>query len=535
MRRFSRPGAWMAMARMLSTWMLLVVGPAQAQVQYEVFSQTTDPYINVLTDMPHLAAVNPTVTQQNRLIVFFGGGMSAPINYRLFTRHAANDGFHVINLRYINNFSLYDRCHLQATASLISECYFMSRGEVAYGSGTRDWQANNNIVAINDANSILNRLIKLLAYLNATYPGDGWGQYISGNHDSRYQGKTPVWSKVILAGHSQGGGFAAYLADEIAVSRVVTLANPRDEVDATTNAKWISDSIEVTPQADYFGFAHADESRFDIYQRAWAAIGYSGSVTLVDGVRPPYGGSHRLATRAPPQEGTTAADPMHGSSAADHTTPKYADGCALHLPVWRYMYTGGNANAPQWQDTDMGAGVMGHSCGSGQNTTNYTRRIAGSGAGWSYVASDALRFHSKPIGSEGSLTTQLTVLDNVPGAHAGVMIRAGLNADAAFVSIGLYRTSTGGATLRTVARLSAGGTTILRDDPIPSDTPWLKIVRSGNTLTAYMSADGITFTPSYSRTFGYTPPTMYMGFAVASSSTTSTATGHFDNVAYSRP
>jgi hypothetical protein len=81
-----------------------------------------------------------------------------------------------------------------------------------------------------------------------------------------------------------------------------------------------------------------------------------------------------------------------------------------------------------------------------------------------------------------------------------------------------YRTTTGGSTNQSVG----GGATL---------PYWVKVVRSGSTLSGYSSPDGATWTQvgtSQTITMGQN---VYIGLAVTSGSTSSLATATFDNVA----
>jgi len=56
---------------------------------------------------------------------------------------------------------------------------------------------------------------KLLQYLVTEYPDEGWEPF--------YYAGEPAWNKVTLSGHSQGGGFAAYIAASERVARVARI------------------------------------------------------------------------------------------------------------------------------------------------------------------------------------------------------------------------------------------------------------------------------------------------------------------------
>src|SRR5206468_12031175 len=110
-------------------------------------------------------------------------------------------------------------------------------------------------------------------------------------------------------------------------------------------------------------------------------------------------------------------------------------------------------------------------------------------------------------------------------AKAGLMIRDSLAANAKEVSVAvtpsngikfLRRTSTGGSTSSTtVSSLKA--------------PYWLKLVRSGSTITSYYSANGTSWTTLGSQSVTMNT-TVYVGLAVTSHNTGMLAKATFDNV-----
>ena len=74
-------------------------------------------------------------------------------------------------------------------------------------------------VAVDRAESIESRLRQLVAWLAANRGAEGWGQFLDGGDIS--------WAKVVLTGHSQGGGHAQLMAIDHAVARVVVFGSQR--------------------------------------------------------------------------------------------------------------------------------------------------------------------------------------------------------------------------------------------------------------------------------------------------------------------
>ncbi len=153
--------------------------------------------------------------------------------------------------------------------------------------------------------------------------------------------------------------------------------------------------------------------------------------------------------------------------------------------------------------------------------------VGGSGADiWG--TTDAFRFVYLPVTGNGTVTARVLAVPNTDQwAKAGVMIRANLTANSAnaFVAVtpgnGVtwqYRTSNGGNS----GNNAAGGLTA---------PYWVRLVRSGNTFTAFRSLDGVTWTQQGSpQTINAMGATAYVGLAVTSHNNSSLCTATFDNV-----
>jgi hypothetical protein len=114
-----------------------------------------------------------------------------------------------------------------------------------------DGGAESSIVDVNRANSIENRLNKLLVYLAATYPTEGWSRFIDGSGAE----PQPKWSETVIAGSSLGAGEAAIIAERHEVYRAALL---HGWVDARHG--WVA--LGATPSARYFTLIHARDIFF---------------------------------------------------------------------------------------------------------------------------------------------------------------------------------------------------------------------------------------------------------------------------------
>lgn len=286
----------------------------------EILPKNTDPDIDIALE-PHYVAFDPSAPRQNRLFLFLTGARSLPSRgpnaTRLMTEQAAANGFHAINLRYPNDLALLQVCPPDG------ECWEKLRLATIYGGET-------DKLVVTRTNSIENRLVKVLAFLDSQHPEEGWSRYLK--HDS------PKWSAIILAGWSQGGGNAALIARDHKVARVIMLEAPPDLTQVTPPAgpaPWLSDP-HVTPTKRYFGLAHI-RSTFTVpfFKSAWQLLGMDrfGPTVNVDTEVPPFNGTHQLATNVEP----VRPGPFHQSVAVDAATPKDANGRPVLAVAWQYL------------------------------------------------------------------------------------------------------------------------------------------------------------------------------------------------------
>lgn len=299
-----------------------------------VLPQDTDPAIDDWLER-HYVCVNRGVVQRDLLFVFFPGSNAIPADYELVVREAANAGFHAVGLRYPNSWSInFDLCG----ESDDPDCHGDARFEILEGIDTSLLPE----IDISYANCIRNRLVRALQYLDGQYPDEGWGQYL--------EVEEPRWSRIAAAGHSQGGGHAAYVAKWYDVWRVMMFAGGTDLFFGQPDpyAPWLDE--HVTPSVDYFGFTHLQDAA-PAYIGAWEILGLRefGDPVLVDALAPPYGRSHMLVTLAAP--GVPSG--YHNTIVADDYLVLDDDGDPIYAPVWRYMLNvtipAGNTDA----DTDV--------------------------------------------------------------------------------------------------------------------------------------------------------------------------------------
>jgi len=240
---------------------------------------------------PHYALLDSAAQPRQQLSVFLPGTGATPSQYPAYLEHGATRGYHVIGLRYPNAETISALCN---DSGGDAGCTGRAREEIVTGTDL------SPLVAVGRADSIEQRLADALRYLHTHRPGDGWGQYLQGDGGV-------AWDRVLVAGHSQGGGHAAYIGRLHAVQRVGMYSSPSDYVNsANTYPDWFAMAGAPTSPDRYYGYIHtpdpvANTRRALQVLDAWgdpSLFGMAGGVVNVKNNAPPYGNSHRLVTNA---------------------------------------------------------------------------------------------------------------------------------------------------------------------------------------------------------------------------------------------
>lgn len=300
---------------------------------------------------PKLAA-----QRKNVLVVFLGGSNSSPDAYTTVSDESAALGFGTIDLRYPND-------QLVGTVCANNDaCFTNVRGESIFGQGViyPGTAAGYSSLATNVSgqNSVVNRLVSLLHYLR-TQPADPqhnpvpayWSQFLVAAPGSPYvaggAALLPDWSKIVIAGHSQGAGHAAFLGTTLptAARRVVMFSAPNDHVGGDS-ASWIYGRA-ATSEPRFWGLRSAEEGMYgDFISLNWQnlEVGGSGAATVErdvgTGLGAPLASQRLVLTPA----GTSALT-NHNSTVANGSYESIHPTLAEdRKTAWRYLLTGGFAD-----------------------------------------------------------------------------------------------------------------------------------------------------------------------------------------------
>lgn len=298
------------------TWARNADGPALER--FTVPPSATDPDIDQALD-DYIVRV-PAFGRNGRLFVFLPGSRVGPAMGETVQAEAARLGYFVIGLSYPNNPGLVSFC---GPAPDPDACYENTRLEGITGEDV------SSFVAIDRANSIDNRLIRLLEYLAAERPDQGWSQFLANGE--------PKWAHIAVGGLSQGAGYAAMLAKMRRIDRAVMLSGVTDAIGGAA-AAWVSPG--VTPANRLYGLVHQQDHQFRGGILAnWLALGMNafGGPVDVDASRPPYAGARMLSTNVAPANGSFLPPFPHASTGVNPITPLSADGTPVLRRVWQYM------------------------------------------------------------------------------------------------------------------------------------------------------------------------------------------------------
>lgn len=266
--------------------------------------------------LDHFIATDPAAPDNGRLLVWLSGTGGAPAQYRAFATTAARLGYDVIGLTYdswpsVNGFTL------SSDDPTLPE---RIRRERLFGEDAFDQ------IEVDAANSVLNRLVRVLEHEAANHPGEDWAEYLTDSGGI-------VWRRVVVAGHSQGAGHALYLSKSYELSGALLLAGPGDFVKDFGTAPWVFDP-QTTPAERLLGLTHLQDPGTPGFFTNQRIVGMEafGPIQNVDGLATPQITSHMLTSAIEIDHAN-----YHSAVIVDQYLPLDANGQSLYAPAWRSM------------------------------------------------------------------------------------------------------------------------------------------------------------------------------------------------------
>lgn len=174
-----------------------------------------------------------------------------------------------------------------------------------------------------------------------------------------------------------------------------------------------------------------------------------------------------------------------------------------------------------WQTQDIG--TVGLAGSASYSSGVFT--VVGSGADiWG--TTDAFRFVDQPLNGDGQITARVVSETNTNYyAKAGIMLRTSLTSNSPHVILDLMPNGN----IEFMTRSASGGSTTSLANATQAAPAWLRLTRAGSTITAAVSADGVTWRSVGSTTTAL-GTSVFAGLVVTSHDTTLRNTATFDNV-----
>ncbi len=187
------------------------------------------------------------------------------------------------------------------------------------------------------------------------------------------------------------------------------------------------------------------------------------------------------------------------------------------------------ASGPAFVSQDIGSGFLAGSTNINISTGVHTLVASGQDI---YTTEDGFRFEQVVLTGDGEVRARVRSFGNTnPWAKAGVMVRETLAAGSRHAMMFITPPDAGNG-FGMVSRLTANGTTGYAGGPALSTAPdnWVRLVREGNVLTGYASANGSTWALVSTTTLTNLSAQVYVGLAATAADSGLTTTAEFDNV-----
>jgi dienelactone hydrolase len=282
--------------------------PEQGRIVQCIKPSDTDASIKRF-DRVHYVLFNQSTPPSATLLVFLPGTFGKPPGPRAFLHAAADAGYRVISLDYNDEPAVNSFCPKRGPS-----CSAAFRRMRVYGDGISIDPSFDNT----RSESIVNRLLKLLVFLDREEPQQNWAAYLDNGALN--------WSRIAFAGQSQGAGMAAYIAKGQPVARVILFSSPWDFFVSNgklqTMAPWLA-TPSRTPPERWFGGYHARENQANLLTKSYATLRI-----------PPQNIRVFKGNLPPSQGGKKDPNPFHGEGLYD---PAYEQDRAFFLgrSPWR--------------------------------------------------------------------------------------------------------------------------------------------------------------------------------------------------------
>lgn len=189
------------------------------------------------------------VAHNDKLLLYLVGTTDSPTQYIEFPRRACALGYAAVSIAYHNEVDG------RSTCTTNTNCYESFRREIVYGMDLLP-----DPIRVNQTNSILGRFLGVLTTLEQRE------LYFPPWRTIHQRVAARDFTKVAVAGHSQGSGHALLIARDFEIERLIMLAGVTDRMNSGlgTNAApaWIANwnpATAQTPSTRFFTYLHDDD------------------------------------------------------------------------------------------------------------------------------------------------------------------------------------------------------------------------------------------------------------------------------------
>lgn len=210
---------------------------------------------------PHLVRFEAAPQMQSPvpLLVWLPGTGGKPASGPAeFFDTAVQQGYRVLALSYLNTPAVGQVCVGRVLRAHL-RCAEEMRQQRVWGD------ASTTLIEDRSADAIVPRLSRLLQYLAVQDAQSQWQQYLD-------EAQQPRWERIVLAGQSQGGGMAAFIAQTRRVAGVLVFSGGWDHGSDGDIARWYGREPLTPPQRWHASF-HVDEGQAAAMARIYRRLG----------------------------------------------------------------------------------------------------------------------------------------------------------------------------------------------------------------------------------------------------------------------
>ena len=253
---------------------------------------------------PNIALYDSVGEQRRELVLMIQGTGAPALSCRKFDSCLAGMGYHAISVDYPN-----DVITTVCSESPDSACFDGFRQEIVFGTPVSDK------VKVDTVNSIVNRFVVFLRWLVENDPQGVWGEYL--------QDGQPRWGRIVVAGHSQGAGHAAYLGKMFPLAGVLMLSGPQDYLKQLNRpAPWEVAAGQTPAEREYAFLNLRDPFNYHFQVADVAAVtGFTVKDTTMVWAGGPVGGERHIFVN------DLDTEDHHGSTMN-----------LVFMPVWQYIF-----------------------------------------------------------------------------------------------------------------------------------------------------------------------------------------------------